>query len=208
MKIAVKTALLSLLLTVSGWSFAQSYAITYKGISAGKAKLSISSQANRYRVELALFPAALAKLSGIDDMVESAEGAIKAGHFYPKSYRRIDNDGNLLLTVTFNGKSAKIQEGEASKTLAIAALGQDPLSQMAQIQHDLQAGTISAQYILVTERNQKVYKAVREGNVVTLTEHPSKNRRLKLWFSDDYQLDKMQKIKKGKVQFAMERISK
>lgn len=182
------------------------YEVTVKGQKAGQAVLSISQNDQDYQVKLALFPVLLAKMFGINDMTETAKGVVRKGHLYPQSYRRLDKKGNSLLTVKFAKQQANINSRkDGEKSLEIATLGQDPLSQMAQIRLDLKNGAVKSTYYLVTDSAQQSYSAVQQGKKVTLTQQPSKNRQLILWFDEAYELVKMQKNKKGRVQFLMEK---
>lgn len=185
---------------------ATTYQVTVKGQKAGRAVLSMTEVGSDYQVKLALFPVMLAKMFGIDDMTEVAKGVIRKGRLYPQSYQRLDKKGKPLLAVKFNDKQAHVDSKEdGKKTLNIDALGQDPLSQMAQIRLDLKNGSIQPDYYLVTDNSQQRYTATQSGKKVTLTQQPSKNRQLILWFDASYDLVKMQKNKKGKVQFFMEK---
>lgn len=190
-------------------AYADNYAVTVKGQKAGRAELNINVNDDSYNVKLGLYPVMLAKLLGIDDMIETAKGSIRQGQFYPTNYRSTDKKGKTLLNVNFAGTTAKVtSEEKGRKTLTIDKKGQDPLSQIAQIQHDLEKGAIQKDYYLVTDDNQRRYSAVATGKKVTLTEQPSKRRQLILWFDDQLTLVKMQKNKAGKVDFLMKRTGK
>lgn len=183
---------------------ATTYNVTVKGQKAGRAVLSINQLDKDYQVKLSLYPVLLAKMFGIGDMTESASGVVRKGHLYPKIYLRTDKKGEKLLSVDFANDIARIDsKKDGQKTLSIDTLGQDPLSQMAQIRFDLQNNVVKSTYYLVTDNSQQRYRAVQEGKKVTLTQHPSKSRQLVLWFNDAYELIKMQKNKKGKIQFFM-----
>lgn len=186
---------------------ADTYQVTVKGQKAGRAVLSMVQDDKYYQVKLSLFPVLLAKMFGIDDMTEAAKGVVRKGQLYPKSYQRLDKKGKSLLTVSFSKSSAKISSEEnGEKIMKIHLKGQDPLSQMAQIRYDLKKGGLQPTYYLVTDSTQQRYVAKRKGHKVTLTQEPTKNRQLILWFDETYKLVKMQKNKKGKIQFLMERI--
>ncbi|PID66076.1 MAG: hypothetical protein CR975_04750 [Gammaproteobacteria bacterium] len=185
---------------------ANTYQVTVKGQKAGRAVLSIQQDDSTYQVKLSLFPVLLAKMFGIDDMTETAKGVVRNGHLYPQHYQRLDKKDQPLLSVKFGGQQAHIDSAEdGKKTLPIHKKGQDPLSQMAQIAYDLKHDTLQDSYYLVTENSQQRYAAKKQGQKVTLTQQPSKKRQLILWFDAQYQLIKMQKNKKDKVHFLMEK---
>lgn len=184
---------------------ADSYSVKIKGISAGTAVFTSEQKGGVYSVKLALYPNFLARLK-IGDLVESSTGTFKNGHFYPTHYRRTDENGNTLLGVKFVNTMVDVQkEGKFARKFGIEKKGQDPLSQIVQIQHDLKNAKLAQNYYLVTDKSQKKYAAQlsrdKQGVLVTLTEQPSQYRQIKLWFSNDFSLIKMQKNKNknGKI---------
>lgn len=188
-------------------SQAAEYKVVVKGHSAGKAKLSMVTTGNSYQVSLTLFPNVMAKMFGIDDMRDSSTGSVVNGHYTPKSYRRVTLDGKQLFSVDFTqGRAKKNNEGKIS-TVEVSPQGQDPLAQMAQIQHDLKKGSLAKQYHLITEKTQRLFTAssesLKSGQLVVLKQSPSGDRTLRLWFDKSYNLTRMQKEKRGKIDFDM-----
>ncbi len=199
----------------ANYSFSQdtlSYQVSVKGHRAGEATLAITAEADAYQVVLTLYPNAVAKLLGIDDMREMAVGHINERHYYPKRYDRKTLNGEQLLSVDFYGKQAHIEKDGHSSKLPISLDGQDPLTQIAQIQYDLLHGKLAKFYTLVTEKKLRKYQAdlsnKKQWRVVTLTQQPKGERVLKLWFDKHGLLQRMQKNKRGKKDFDMIRQTK
>lgn len=204
-----------LLIVVTLWmnaSMAASYSVKVKGRTAGKAALSFSENQSKYTVKLALYPIALAKMFGIDDMIESASGSIHQGHYRPEVYLRKEIDGKTLLKVVFSGRQVDINNKKGKRQFTIHALGQDPLTQILQIKYDLSRQALADSYYLVTDSNQRQYKVKQQQNAkgyhVTLTEHPAGDRVLNLWFDKYFSLQRMEKRKRGKSDFDIVRIDK
>ncbi len=192
------------------YSFSQdtlSYQVSVKGHRAGEATLAITAEANAYQVVLTLYPNAMAKLLGIDDMREMAVGHINEGHYYPKRYDRKTLDDEQLLSVDFDGKQAYIEKYGHSSKLPISLDSQDPLTQIAQIQYDLLHGQLAKSYALLTDKTLRKYQTdlseKKQWRVVTLTQIPKGERVLKLWFDKQGLLQRMQKNKRGKKDFDM-----
>ncbi|MBS9778213.1 MAG: hypothetical protein KGV50_05555 [Gammaproteobacteria bacterium] len=188
-------------------SHATEYKVTVKGHSAGSARLLISTTQENYKVSLVLLPSMLAKMFGIDNMEDSSSGTIMKGHFYPSLYCRATLDGKKMFSVSFDkGVAKKNIEGKFSE-VDINTLGQDPLTQIAQIQYDLTKGVLAERYILITEKTQRTFVTKRiisdTENMVVLTQTPKSDRIIQLWFDDKYSLNRMQKIKRGKIDFDM-----
>lgn len=187
-------------------SHADSYDVIIKGQRAGRADLAIHHQAEYYQIDLALYPVALAKLFGIDDMFETVTGEIRAGHFYPQNYRRVNDTGHTLLNVSFVNEIAQVTEKNKRKQLKISALGQDPLSQIAQIQQDLQQNRLQPTYDLISKNKQHRYQAKLRGKQVILTEQPSGRYQIHLWFDETFALTKLEKHKGSNLQFSVHKI--
>ncbi len=200
-----------LLLSVLLFSVSQAaqYKVKVKGTDAGKAELNIIVKGNTYSTALTLYPNMLAKMFGITNMKDASRGVIQQGHFQPKKYQRKTLKGKLLFVVSFLGKQAKKTYKGKTTTVNIHTLGQDPLTQIAQIQFDLKQHTLADRYHLITEKSARTYtvnrKNVNNGTLVTLTETPSAKRVLRLWFSGNGELLRMQKEKRGKIDFDMSR---
>ncbi|MPV85155.1 hypothetical protein [Ostreibacterium oceani] len=199
------------LLLLSAWAQAQQYDVTVKGVNAGKAALQYEINASTYAVSLALYPSGVAKLFGVDDMQEKAAGVIKANQFYPESYGRYplssggDTTGEPLLSVAFIDDMLEVREADGYERLPLMQSGQDPLTQILQIQQDIAKGQLRSEYILVTDTNQRTYVATLDQqantNQVQLTQAAGGERVIKLWFDVNNTLLKMQKIKRGKIDF-------
>lgn len=202
----MKKILLLLFFSVS-LLHAGEYKVKVKGHHAGKAKLEITTTQKAYSVELTLYPSMMAKMFGIDDMRDTSKGIIQGGHFYPKTYRRNTLKGNSLFAVDFLKNQAKQTNKGKTTTITVNPKGQDPLAQIAQIQSDLQGNNVGLNYYLITEKSQRLYLAktqkTKDGNLVILSESPKANRIIRLWFSRDGVLQRMQKEKRGKIQFDM-----
>lgn len=199
-----KIILASVLFSVmTGQLFAQQYEVTVKGQRAGKAELQMDVSDNSYHVELAVYPNGLAKLFGIDDMIDSASGTLKKGHYYPKAYGRKEVEGKQLLSVDFSSNQVNTTGKDGAKQFTIETMAQDPLTQILQIQTDLKNQQLASHYFLVTENNQQRYDATKTSDKVVLKQQGKGTRMISLWFDKDYQLTRMQKQKRGKVQFDM-----
>lgn len=188
---------------------AAEYRVVVKGHNAGDAKLSMTENKNTYRVSLTLLPNGLAKLLGISDMEDVSKGYIQAGHYFPQTYQRHTLKGKHLFSVDFSGSQAKQNHKGQTKKVTVNPKGQDPLAQIAQIRHDLQHNQMSLQYYLITEKSQQLYHASMQttatGRKVILTQSPKPDRIVRLWFDKDWQLQRMQKEKRGKIDFDMNR---
>ncbi|MGY0399388.1 MAG: hypothetical protein ACWIPH_05530 [Ostreibacterium sp.] len=190
--------------------YAVNYKVSIKGVSAGSCTFTIHSDTTSYQVDLLLYPSLLAKMFGIDDMKDISNGVIKNNHFYPKSYSRVSLKGNkTLFTVEFLGEQAKFLLKGKSITKDINLMGQDPLTQIAQIQFDLRQSALASKYYLVTEDTQRVYAAVLQktanGDKVILTQILNADRIITLWFDNEIELQRMQKQKRKKIDFDMVR---
>lgn len=202
-----------LLIAITLWmnvSMAASYSVKVKGRSAGKAELSFSENQSSYAVKLALYPIALAKMFGIDDMIESASGSIHQGHYRPKVYQRKEIDGKTLLKVVFSGQQVDVKNKKGKHRFDVHASGQDPLTQMAQIKYDLSHQALANSYYLITDSSQRQYSAKQQqtakGYHVVLTQKPAGDRVLNLWFDKHFELQRMEKRKRGKSDFEIVRI--
>lgn len=206
----IRTALLLLgvwLGVVAAQTTTADYTVSVKGKKAGKATLSITRQQQHYQVDLTLYPNVLAKLFGIDDMRETAVGSITEEHFYPGSYKRQTLDGKTLMAVSINGEQASLDKQGEQESFTISSQSQDPLTQIAQIQHDLQRGKLASKYTLLTEKTLRDYTAKEQvsdaDRLVILTQQPRGERVLRLWFDKQGLLRRMQKNKRGKTDFDM-----
>lgn len=202
----------SLLLLTTLWAsttLAASYSVKVKGRSAGRAELTFTQDAQQYAVKLGLYPIALAKVFGIDDMIESAKGSIKNGQYQPKVYQRQEIDGKKLLNVVFSANHVKVNNKKGNSQFDIHPRGQDPLSQIAQIKHDLASQSLADSYYLVTDSNQRQYlvkqQTTSDGYHVELTEKDGGERVINLWFDAQFELQRMEKRKRGKSDFDMRR---
>lgn len=186
---------------------AAEYKVKVKGHHAGKAKLEITTTKEAYSVELTLFPNMMAKMFGIGDMRDTSKGVIQGEHLYPKTYRRNTLKGKSLFAVDFLKNQAKQTNKGKTTTITINPKGQDPLAQIAQIQSDLRLNKVASQYFLITEKSQRLYLAktqkTKNGKLVILTQSPEANRIIRLWFDTQGELLRMQKEKRGKIQFDM-----
>lgn len=187
-------------------TMAQDYDVSVRGMGAGKAKLNITSDGTSYQAILKLYPNLLASLAGVGNWVDSSKGKIIQGHFQPSVYQRTDGKKRLL-SVKFVGEQAQVNNDDGSKTLSISSIGQDPMSQIAQIQYDLKADQLSPSYYLVTDNNQRLYysRLVKTGGTtqVILSQEKGGDRTIILWFDANLQLIRMKKTKRGKVDFDM-----
>lgn len=204
--------LLILLLIVTKVAWSASYTVKVKGQSAGRATLSFTLSADQqYKVNLSLYPIALAKLFGINDMVETAEGQFKAGYYYPKTYQRKKTNGEVLLKVEFLPQQVRSVGEKGVHQFIIETKGQDPLSQLAQIQYDLSHQKLAKQYVLVTEKQQRNYqvknKVTVQGHQVVLREETTGDRLINLWYDKQFKLQRMEKIKRGQRDFDMQLIT-
>ncbi len=183
-----------------------SYDASYKGFS-GSATLEFSQNGGHYKAELAMRPG-LAWRVIISSLVDSVEGSFENGHFKPAHYRRIKNGDSIMLDVAFADDKVTTTNDEGKKrTFSISADGQDPLTQIVQIQYDLKHNQLKPVYHLVTDRNQRNYTATQQGSQVTLIEQGTKKpRRFVLSFtSDGDTLIKMEKFKKGKSELTIQK---
>lgn len=187
---------------------AQDYDVSVRGMSAGKANLTMTSDGKSYQTTLKLFPNLIAKMAGVGNWVDSSQGKIVKGHFQPVHYQRTDGNQRLL-SVKFMGKKAQVNNEDGKKTLRIHRLGQDPMSQIAQIQYDLKKGKRLADYYLVTDKNQRLYHSqlLKKGQntQVSLIQEKGGERTITLWFDNHQQLLRMKKTKRGKTDFDMVR---
>ncbi len=202
----IKTKLLAFLLCISTLQAAE-YKVSIKGHSAGTAKLLMATEQDRYEVSLTLFPNAVVRMFGIKGMSDVSRGSLVDGHYFPRSYRRTDTSGKLLFSVDFDNDVAKKKNKGKVSVVGINPNGQDPLTQIAQITHDLQKGALAPEYHLITEKTQRVFTAKlthSDGKkLVVLTQKPKSDRIIKLWFDGDLHLYRMQKRKRGKMDFDM-----
>ncbi len=185
-------------------SYNASYDASYKGFS-GSATLAFSQEGGHYTAELAMRPG-LAWRVVISSIVDSVEGTFDNGHFKPTHYRRIKNGKSTMLDVAFAGENVTTIDDEGEKkTFSVSADGQDPLTQIVQIQYDLKHNQLKPVYHLVTDRNQRNYAATQQGAEVTLIEQGTKKpRRFVLSFADNGDtLIKMEKFKKGKSELTI-----
>lgn len=200
----MKWMIMALLLLVNT-SFADNYSVKVKGTKAGKATLTFSEEGGSYQVKLSLFPATLAKMFGIDDMVESAVGKVSKGHYYPVRYQRKETDGKVLMSVDFTSQNVRVKNKKGSRQFTVRKDGQDPLTQILQIRYDLQHRQLKQAYYLVTDSNQRRYRVKRveekNGEQIQLTEMPSGDRVITLWFDRQLVLQRMEKTKRGKRDF-------
>ncbi len=182
------------------------YRVSFKGINAGKAKFSIQENGMNYQATLKLYPNFLASVAGVGNWVDSSKGWIVNGHFEPKVYQRTDGK-KTLLSVKFSGKKVKVANKDGKRTININVLAQDPMSQIAQIQSDLKRNQLAKKYYLVTDKNQRLFTSqlvkMKNKSKVILTQANGGKRQLVLWFNQQFQLTRMKKIKRGKVDFDM-----
>ncbi len=186
--------------------YSASYKAHYKDVE-GEAKYTISQDSDgHYSVELSIVPDNFLLKLTVGDLVDKVSGQFKGGHFYPESYQR-KTDGEVTLNVDFIDNIAYVFDSKGKRQFPVSQLGQDPLSQIAQVQFDMGNRRLQPSYYLVTNKNQRRYDAIREGDKVVLSEYPSRKRQLTLWF-DTYatRLLKMQKNKGPKKSFFMEKI--
>lgn len=193
----------------SAFAAQHEYNVVIKGQQAGRAELEINTSDAGYHVDLTLYPNLLARMLGVENMKESSAGTLKQGHFYPKHYQRITLKGKQLFSVDFDKTKAIMVTDEGTKSVFIDMKGQDPLAQIAQIQYDLQHQGVGLTYHLITEKSQHRYSAKTiknaEGYRVVLTQQPEANRIIRLWFDNHYELSRLQRKKRGKVQFDIKR---
>lgn len=204
--------LLTILLIITKVAWSANYTVKVKGQSAGRATLAITlTDDQRYQVNLSLYPIALAKLFGINDMVETARGQFKAGHYYPDTYQRKKANGELLLKVVFLDKQVSSVGEKGKHRFTIDVKGQDPLTQLAQIQYDLSHQQLAEQYGLVTEKQQRDYwvkqHKTEQGYQIVLREKLTGDRVITLWFDKQFQLQRMEKTKRGQRDFDMQLIT-
>ncbi len=198
---------LLLLVCVLSLLQAAEYKVKVKGTSAGKAELNLITSSNTYSADLTLHPNALAKMFGITDMKDSSQGIVENGYYYPKSYRRNTLKGESLFAVDFLGNQARKTRKGKTTTVKTNPLGQDPLAQISQIRADILRNQLADKYHLITEKSERTYSATMsqtENEIqVTLTQTPSAKRILRLWFDKKGELLRMQKEKRGKIDFDM-----
>ncbi len=199
-----------LLLSVCALSLLQAaeYKVKVKGTKAGKAELNFVVTDNAYSADLTLYPNMLAKMFGITDMRDSSKGVIQNGHYYPKTYRRNTLKGEKLFAVDFLGNQAKKTNKGKTATMNTNPLGQDPLTQVAQIKSDILNNQLANEYHLITEKSERAFVATQETTtdnllLVTLTQSPTGKRIIRLWFDQQGELLRMQKEKNGKIDFDM-----
>ncbi|MBS9781549.1 MAG: DUF3108 domain-containing protein [Gammaproteobacteria bacterium] len=203
----MKKIIIWLSVCVMFFSQATEYKVKVKGTNAGKAVLNIATTDTTYTADLTLHPNMLAKMFGITDMTDSSKGVLKQGHFYPKTYRRVTTKGKTLFAVDFLGSQAKKTHKGKTETVKTNPLGQDPLAQITQIQADILRNQLASKYHLITEKSERVYSATMTQTdseiQVTLTQTPDPKRILRLWFNKKGELLRMQKEKRGKIDFDM-----
>ncbi len=201
------TALATLLLSSLSWagSYTAKYHASYKGMS-GDANYTVNEENGTYRATLSIIPNNLLVKMAVGSLSDNVSGSFADGRFYPSYYQR-EKNGQTDLSVTFGNQQVTVSEDGEKKQFSISPFGQDPLSQMAQVQYDMQHGQLQSEYHLVTNSSQRTYSVSRQGNRVILTEKPSKYRQLILEFDNNAStLLKMQKHKGGKLKFFMEKI--
>lgn len=191
------------LLLLSAVAQAREYSVSVKGISAGKATLSIQQTEETYKVQLTLYPNMMAKMFDIDDMREVSEGTIIDGHAFPNHYKREELSGKQLLSVAFLNDKVNINKEGEKKHFSIEKMAQDPLSQVVQIQRDLKAGRVAWGYYTVTDRAQYYSIAKQKGRQIDLIRQKKKGSVVSLWFDKNYELTRMRKTSGGKVSFDM-----
>jgi len=184
------------------------YTVTVKGQHAGDADFIIEESQDHFQIVLNVFPVMLVKLFGIEEMMESAKGIIKSGHYYPAVYQRITLNGKKLLTVNFSKDQAIITHQGQTIRKNIPALSQDRLTQIAQIRYDLKHQRVKTSYLLLTEKSLHRYHASVDGHRVTLRQANNSGRSITIWFDYNYYLEKMEKRKHDKLQFRLVRKSK
>ncbi len=186
---------------------AAEYKIAVQGHSVGKATFDINITENSYQVNYNLFPNILANILGYEDMENISQGSIKDGHYYPKIYKLDTTEGKSLFSVVFSNNTAEKTNKGKTNTVEISPIAQDPLSQIAQISADLEDNKLALMYHLVTENSNYVYSAksenVASGILVTLVEFPKADYTIRLWFDSEERLLRMQKEKRGKIDFDM-----
>ncbi len=199
-----------LLLSMCAISLLQAaeYSVKVKGTNAGKAELNFVVGENSYSADLTSHPNMLAKMFGITDMRDSSKGVIQNGHYYPKTYRRHTLKGKKLFAVDFLGGQAKKTNKGKTATMKTNPLGQDPLTQLAQIKNDILQGQLASEYHLITEKSERAFVATQEATknnhlLITLTQTPTGKRIIRLWFDQQGELLRMQKEKNGKIDFDM-----
>ncbi len=202
----MKKILLAVGLCFTLFVSAKDYHVTVKGINAGKASFTIQQDGQNYQTTLKLYPNLIASLAGVGNWVDSSKGKVVNGHFQPSFYQRQDG-GKTLLSVKFAGKKVKVSNEDGNGSIKINALAQDPMSQIAQIQSDLKRNKLSKIYYLVTDKNQRLFTSklvkTKNSNKVILTQAKGGKRKLVLWFDHNFQMTRMKKLKRGKVDFDM-----
>lgn len=202
----MKKLLLAVGLCFTLFVSAKDYRVTVKGINAGKASFTIQQDGQNYQTTLKLYPNLIASLAGVGNWVDSSKGKVVNGHFQPSLYQRQDG-GKTLLAVKFAGKKVKVSNEDGNGSIKINALAQDPMSQIAQIQSDLKRNKLSKTYYLVTDKNQRLFTSklvkTKNSNKVILTQAKGGKRKLVLWFDNNFQMTRMKKLKRGKVDFDM-----
>lgn len=191
------------LLLLTAWGQAREYTVSVRGISAGKANLSIQQTGGAYQAQLTLYPNMVAKMFDINDMREVAVGKIIEGKLVPSSYKREELSGKVLLSVEFFDKQVKVDEQGEKRNFRIEKFAQDPLSQIIQIQHDLKAGKVAWGYYTVTDKAQYYSDARQKGRQINLTQTNKSGDMVSLWFDEGYELTRMLKRSEGKVVFDM-----
>ncbi|PIE45396.1 MAG: hypothetical protein CSA45_03405 [Gammaproteobacteria bacterium] len=196
-----------LLMSTTMLSYGERYKVMVKGQRAGKAELVFEESNGVYQTSLTLYPNLLAKAFGVKEMREYAEGKIKGGHYYPNHYSRKTLKGKTLLSVAFQGHQVTANRKGKRRQFAINPMGQDPLTQLAQIKRDLaHQAVVSKTYHLVTEKSQRHYsatvKTLDDGYQIHVRQKNG-NRAIQLSFNKQGVLLRMTKMKKGKKVFDM-----
>ncbi len=187
-------------------SYSARYKAHYKGVE-GEAEYVVNKGSNgHYSAELSIVPDNFLLKMTVGSLVDKVSGQFRNGHFYPENYHRKADD-EIALSVDFLDDNAYISDDKGNRQFPISQLGQDPLSQIAQIQFDIQNHQLQSSYYLVTNKKQRRYEAQQVGNKVILNEYPSRKRQLILWFdSSASTLLKMQKNKGPRRDFVMEKL--
>lgn len=179
------------------------YQVSVKGRHAGEAIWQVTQTEDRYEITLELHPIALAKILGIDDMTEKTSGTHSKGYYQPQYYQRVDMKGKSLLDVRFMPSQIQVKDKKGERQVQIPKAGQDPLTEMLQLQSDYRANRLQPVYHLVTESSVRAYHAVQKGQQIQLTTE-DKKRQLILWFDKNGAIKRMQKIKNGNIEFDMQ----
>ncbi len=196
----------------SNYKFSKTYKVTVRGVSAGKAKLKIDLSDKNYTVKLKLKPNLMAKALGAPNLTEKVTGIISSkknrNTLIPKDYSRVDGS-KLIFSAKFTKKNIHVVDKKKKRSSNVKnKLGiQDPLTQIIQVQQDLLMSNIAKKYEIVTGKSTTVYNAkkkkLKNGYLVTLTQAVSAKRVVKLKFNNAFELVKVTKIRKGRVDFIL-----